>query len=170
MSDIPTIDVANASRKELFAFARDELGLKLAFNTTDEALRQKVADQLEKGVQPRPIRRTVSKVEEVAPLRDIPIEETSVIMIMDDQGPKNVDPVPVVVNGRAYHIRRNRKVRVPNFVVKVLANAVETRYHQENPGEENSKMIARRVPSYPFQVLLDEVGENDEALLAGAAQ
>lgn len=154
-------DVENASHEELLAFAKDTLGLKLPWNLPEDKARERVRQELDGPPEPVAPQRARAGIEDVVPLKDLPLEDTAVIVIAE--GDRNaVNPVPVIVNGRSFYIPRGRRIRVPNYVVGVLNDAVESRWYHEDPDDLESPKIERKVPSYPFQVFpASAAAEND---------
>lgn len=154
-------DVDAASHDELMAFARDELGLGFPANLSEDKLRERVRAKLAELAPPETPRPRAPVVQDVVPLKDLPRSQTAVISIAEGDE-RAVNPVPVIVNGRRFDIRRGHRVRVPLYVVEVLRNAVETRHFRSDPDDLESPMVARSVPSYPYQVHHDdEPAEND---------
>lgn len=154
-------DVDAASHDELSAFARNELGLAFPPNLSESRLRERVREKLAELAPPAAPKPRAPVVQDVVPLKDLPREQTVVISIAEGDE-RAVNPVPVIVNGRRFDIRRGHRVRVPLYVLEVLRNAVETRYFRQDPDDLESPMVARSVPSYPYQVHHDaEPAEND---------
>lgn len=162
MNDQTRFDVDGANHEQLMTFARNELGLGFPPNLSVDKLRERVRDKLLEleGVPAAPPRR-VTVVQDVIPLKDLPRDQTAVITIAEGDE-RAVNPVPVIVNGRRFDIRRGHCLRVPGYVETALHNAVETRYFRVNPDDLESPLLPRNVPSYPYQLHpVDTVAEND---------
>lgn len=155
-------NVDAADHDALITFARDELGLGFHPSLGEDKLRERIKTKIAELAPPPPKPRA-AVVQEVVPLKDLPRDQTAVISIAEGDE-RAVNPVPVIVNGRRFDIRRGHRVRVPLYVVEVLRNAVETRHFRSDPDDLDSPMVARGVPSYPYQIHHDdEPAENDPA-------
>ena len=149
-------NIETATPKELREYARDELGINLAPNMGVEKMRKKIMAELSDAVlsAKRPDK---GRVEEVRKMKDLPIEQTTIIRIHESAGPNDINPVPVNVNGMDYRIPRNIPIRVPNFVVEVLERAIETRHESQTDFTTlRTELVTREVPSYPFSVIREE--------------
>lgn len=76
------------------------------------------------------------------------------IIIHKGEGPLGDKDVFVGVNGVGYLIQRNKEVDVPDGVVDVLRNAVETRYEtMRDPASGAEIMKPYEQLAYPFSVI-----------------
>lgn len=164
--------------KAMRAWAQSNLGVNLhasmGADKMRERIREEYAAQDPAQVGPPPDqsppvednRPRTARVQEVIPLRDMPIEETAVIEIGDSNTPMNQDPVPVFVNGRSFYIKRNHPVRVPRYVLEVLDHAVEESWRHEDPNDMTSPRIVKKVRSYPYSIVAGPADNDTPELLA----
>ena len=79
-------------------------------------------------------------------------EKYFVISIGTTNDPMGDVDAQVGVNGRMWRIRRGYAVAVPESVVEVLKNGVQTRYFEtKNKHTGEVEQVARKVRTYPFQ-------------------
>lgn len=74
------------------------------------------------------------------------------IVVHQDGTPGAEKEIFVGVNGVGYRIKRGVEVEVPRAVVRVLEESVKTVYEQVRNEDGSVSMIARDLPTYPFQV------------------
>lgn len=76
------------------------------------------------------------------------------IMINNQEGPGGDQAVFVAVNGMGYNIPREKQVLVPEPVVQVLENAIESTYQRDQSnGQDFGPVVERKRKRFPFQVL-----------------
>lgn len=76
------------------------------------------------------------------------------VWIMIPKTEKEIRPVYVNPNFRAYLIKRGEPVHVPPEVVGALNNARETRYFKEtDPVTQKEVLVPQEVLSYPYQTV-----------------
>lgn len=70
----------------------------------------------------------------------------------------NKAPVKVLVNGKRWDIHRDKPVRVPIEVARVLKNAVETTFRETGRKTETGNVDYEEVniPRFPMQVVLED--------------
>jgi len=131
-----SIDLTAANKDELREYARNELGINLPSNATEETLRERILAHLNGPAGTKPAASPKSK--------------TAVINIHKTQGKLGRHDVFVSVNNRDYLIKRGVDVEVPLEVVHVLENAVEDVYEFD---EEKRDIVKREAHAYPFTVV-----------------
>lgn len=143
-NDNPYIDINTATRNQLFAFARTELGLEVKVDMSKQDLQQLVGAQIGQktslGESPEP-KGLVEKN-----LRNLRGQKKVTIRIADD--PSYPHRVPVSVNGVDFTMKRGAWVEVPEAVVEVLQNAVQTIISQQ---EVDGKIITTQQHKHAFQ-------------------
>ena len=132
-----SIDLTAASKDELREYARNELGINLPSNATEETLRERILAHLNGPVGAKP---TASP----------PKAKAAVINIHKTQGKLGRHDVFVSVNNRDYLIKRGVDVDVPVEVVHVLENAVEDVFEYD---EQKKDIVRREAHAYPFTVV-----------------
>jgi hypothetical protein len=156
------MDIATANEVTLRKHARENLGINPPAGLTLAELRDYCREQ-DPASRPAPAPARHVPITEVGPVAKLPRDQTRVIRIHESSGPNNVDPVTVTINTYSYTLKRGVPIRVPLYVVKVLEQAVETRYeYDRDPGADphGARLLHRNVPSYPFSIV-DEPGVND---------
>lgn len=150
MSD-KKIQIAQASKEQLRAFAETHLGIVMPPDAKTETLRAKVAAAWNKDeiviqddapASTQPDRRA-------APISAPDGKVKLIIQRTDDAG--GDEPVPVGVNGRVMLVPRGEEVEIPKPYFEVLKNAVKHIYEPLKDGGMNP--IPRKVPMYPYQQL-----------------
>ena len=131
-----SIDLTAANKDELREYARNELGINLPSNATEETLRERILAHLNGPAGAKPAASPASK--------------TAVINIHKTQGKLGRHDVFVSVNNRDYLIKRGVDVEVPLEVVHVLENAVEDVYEFD---EDRRDIVKREAHAYPFTVV-----------------
>jgi len=136
----------SSSKAELVQYAKETHGVDVSALTKD-AILSKLSDMEGKDYANMAEPNASVKSSAHAKLRK---QKKIKIMIPSTEAPDGKDDVQVGVNGVLYLIKRDLEVEVPESVVGVLKNAVQTLYLQN---EETGEMAARRVPSYPFSIV-----------------
>ena len=131
-----SIDLTAANKDELREYARNELGINLPSNATEETLRERILAHLNGPAGAKPAASPKGK--------------TAVINIHKTQGKLGRHDVFVSVNNRDYLIKRGVDVEVPLEVVHVLENAVEDVYEFD---EDRRDIVKREAHAYPFTVV-----------------
>ncbi len=80
-------------------------------------------------------------------------------VIVNEGGEKEPDHVFVGVNGVGFKIQRGTEVVVPESVVHVLQNAVQTLWVKRKDENGREYMEPRRVQRFPFSNLGEDRGE-----------
>lgn len=142
------MNVTAASWNELQAKAK-ELGLDVPRGTTKEALRDLVGKQL--GVTVNALDAKDENGPEVEKNLAEQRKQRRVKIRIHEQ-PNQPSRVPVCVNGVTWTMKAGAVVEVPESVVEVLRNAVQTHIHQT---EQDGKIIThtRDGLQFPFEIL-----------------
>ena len=90
-------------------------------------------------------------------------------IIISEGGEKEPDTAFVGVNGVGYQITRGVEVIVPESVVHVLTNAVQTLWTKRKDDQGREYMASRRVPRYPFTNLGEVRDQTDNQRAQEAA-
>lgn len=135
------IDLENATRDELLAYAIDVKQMDFPKNIKTEALRKRLM--------------AADGVVEVKGDDDAEMHKKVKIVIQSTGDDAGGDDVYIGVNGRGFLIKREEEVEVPAYVVEALKNAVQTKYRNridKETGlpyvEESSSLL------YPFQIVV----------------
>lgn len=138
-----SIDLNTASKAEMKEYGRDELGLTLTMNMSEDTMRQRIRDQLTELGRPEP--------EKPINLGQKGKEASYVeINIAKSKEKGGARPVPVGVNGVMYTVPRGKNVLVPPSVEYVLRKAVATTYEQD---DETGQMHDTDSLRFPYQVV-----------------
>jgi len=156
------IDLDNASREEMKQYGMDELGISLSMAMREDTMRQKVRDEMtrqgiKEGTPPVKLGGAHGIHGDKSKWVTINIQRTE-----DKRGN---EPVFVGFQGKGYTIPRGVDVAVPPAIEHILNNAIKTLYSQDV--ETLGELIARDVPSYPYQIVAGR--ENRVGLRAAAA-
>lgn len=153
--------IADASTKELSAFARDNLGMNLPGNMLRENMLARIGAAWNKdfitipdylsgepqhmdGAPPPPTTAEQAALPEPGYVR---IE----ISVTEDAGGN--EAVPVGVNGKIMLIPRGKQVDIKRSYYQVLQNAVMRKYDPLPDGGINP--VPRKVALYPFQLIAE---------------
>ena len=91
----------------------------------------------------------MSKTTAEAPANKATKPKEYTLCIHKQEGPGGSDDVVVIVNGRAWQIKRDHDVTVPAVVFNVLNDAVEKRYRMNEKGDD---LIESDVHRFPMSV------------------
>jgi hypothetical protein len=80
------------------------------------------------------------------------------ILIHESNDKYAVNPVPVAHEGVQFLIERGKEVVVPYEVMRALEIAVESRYEQVIQPDLSTRLVERKIQSYPFS-LVGHVGQ-----------
>lgn len=148
------IDLEVATKEELLEYANGELGMSIPEGLAVAGVKKRIKDELKKLGQdvveseaPAPAAPVVAKpAAKPAPVNPFKVMRT--IHIHKSSDDTGADQVFVSVNGKSFLIKRGEDVEVPEPVVEVLKNAVETHGYQDRDGNYHT----REVQAYPFMV------------------
>lgn len=166
------VKVEEASREELFAFAKNILQLDIDGRATKDTLLQKISAAGWK----KPTIPSLVSVNNPPPVHDdglpMPYKVETVrvndisnknagertrryfaLRIETNDGPGGKEPVSVSVNGRGIYIPRGVPVAVAEEYVEVLQNAVQLSYPENKdvgPHDSGGLKNPTEVPRYPF--------------------
>lgn len=160
MSELPFINLFEATSSECVEYAAKYIGTRIPGNVKDETARSRLADMIKEesgqewtalfaaylpqGEPEQAEEQPAAKRATAGTKTPKPVDRRVRIKIMEEKGEKQ--PVFIGVNFKGYTIQRGKEVEVPESVVAVLRNAVKTVYDSET-------MEAQDVPTYPFQIL-----------------
>lgn len=129
--------LADMTKDELIAQAKETYSVDLSKSMARDDMIQKIeklaVDSVPLQVH---VERTANTVE--------PMYE---LMIHEQEGDHGNDDVAVSVNGRAYVIKRGHKVVVPESILHVLNNAVQTVFTRDAGGN----LVERSFNRFSFQ-------------------
>ena len=166
------VKVAEATKEELFEFARTVLQIEVDLRSTEDSLRNKIKTAGWKKETIPSLVRAAPTIDTIDNARPLPLKVETVrinditnrsagtrerkyyaIRIETHDGPGGREPVPVAVNGRAIYIPRGKPVGIAEEYVEALEHAQQKIWKQNedvgphNPGGLQESTL---VPSYPF--------------------
>jgi len=170
-----TVKVAlnEASRDQLFYYASTIMGLDVKHNTGETKLLAKISEanpdlkeievpEVTQAADSATADNTASEGQTAAPQtagkpapKVDPMERKVMVLIDRTEGRDGERPVQVSVNGSMILVPRGEPVPLKMKYVKVLENAVATRYHQTEDGE----MKSYEAQLYPFRITSETVTE-----------
>ncbi|KJY84829.1 hypothetical protein TW81_02215 [Vibrio galatheae] len=136
------MSIASLERDEIKA-KLNELAVEYKDKAGTDVLRKKLADALGE-----PMGESIVNPDEVAS-QGADNNETVVIQIASTERDKH--PVRVGLNGKMYHIERDKEVSIPKALLEILDNAIETNYANEGT-EEKPKLVARDSKRFVYSV------------------
>lgn len=145
------IPLDTASKVQLRAFAQ-ELGCAVTNFDTEDKLRAKIRDagHEESYIIVADHSQGAADAPKEKGAAAKPVTEPMVLLTVHMQeGPGGKRAIFVAVNGVGMLIPRNKQVEVKLRYLRVLENAIETKYDFDEDAKAN---VPRDLPSYPYQV------------------
>lgn len=146
------IDVNTASKQELFAYARDELGLEVSASTTKDELKHLIGAQL--GAEVNAGAPPEADADTLVTQNHKELRKQKKIKIRIHEHSDHPPRIFVSVNGVDFTIKPGAVVEVPEAVVGVLRDAMQTKFTQvrdENTGR--LRTVTNTSQAYPFEVV-----------------
>jgi hypothetical protein len=154
-----TIPIDEATEEELRTFALDTLGIGIKATAKLETVRARVRQAWDKPEirvdDSEPLSKEVPSKASPQPVTDAqqaPAEGMVRLILGVTEDAGGADDVQVGVNGKIMLVPRGKEVEIPEPYFESLAHAVTHKYDALPDGGMNP--IPRKVPLYPFQVLV----------------